>query len=174
MLIQKFKHKLMPRLQDCLNFGIELPISISTLAKHFLSIYKQIQAIDRIKDRTKLLQSTQTSAPTYSSTKIYQMPITNSCANLSFCRLSSSIMRTVTPTPCHLEQEQTRLMKESKCFSCKKRGYTAYDCSKKRKIALSLRVLVKIATVREKSSFFQSRRKKLVCFFIIYARGLIL
>ncbi len=42
MLIREFKHKLTPRLQDCLNFGVVLRTSISALAKHCLSIYKQM------------------------------------------------------------------------------------------------------------------------------------
>ena len=135
MLIREFKHKLTPRLQDRLNSGVELPTLISALAKRCLSIYKPMQATDRIRDRTKHLRSTQTSAPTYSSTKTYQVPVTNSRANTSFFRFSSSIMKTVMPTPQHLEEKQTCLIKEGRCFSCKKRGHTAYDCPKKRKIA---------------------------------------
>ncbi len=42
MLIWEFKHKLMPRLQDRLNSGIELPKAISALSKYCLSIYKQM------------------------------------------------------------------------------------------------------------------------------------
>ena len=53
MLIREFKHKLTPRLQDRLNSGVELPSSISALAKRCLSIYEQMQATDRIKDKTK-------------------------------------------------------------------------------------------------------------------------
>ena len=53
MFIQEFKYKLTPRLQDRLNSGIELPKTISALAKHCLSIYKQMQATDRIKERAK-------------------------------------------------------------------------------------------------------------------------
>ena len=59
MLIWKFKHKLTPRLQDCLNSGVELSTSISVLAKCCLFIYKQMQATDKIRNRTKPLQSTQ-------------------------------------------------------------------------------------------------------------------
>ena len=135
MLIRKFKHKLTPRLQDRLNSGVELPTSISALAKRCLSIYEQMQATDRIRDKTKPLRSTQTSAPTYSSTRTYQVPVTNNRANPSFSCLSSSITETVTPTPRHSNEEQARLMKESRCFSCKKRCYTAYDYPKKGKIA---------------------------------------
>ncbi len=53
MLIRAFKHKLTPRLQDRLNSGVKLPNSISALAKRCLSIYEQMQAIDRIRDRIK-------------------------------------------------------------------------------------------------------------------------
>ena len=55
MIIQEFKHKLTPRLQDYLNSGVELSTLISVLAKRCLSIYKQMQATNKIRDRTKLL-----------------------------------------------------------------------------------------------------------------------
>ena len=42
MLIQEFKYKLTPRLQDCLDSKAELYNSILALVKHCLSIYKQI------------------------------------------------------------------------------------------------------------------------------------
>ncbi len=42
MLIREFKYKLMLYLQDRLNSGIELPKTISTLAKRCLSIYEQM------------------------------------------------------------------------------------------------------------------------------------
>ena len=58
-----------------------------------------MQATDRIRDKTKPLQLTQTSAPIYSSTKTYQVSVINSRANSSFSRFFSSITRTVTPTP---------------------------------------------------------------------------
>ncbi len=53
MLIREFKHKLKPRLQDGLNSGIELPKMISALAKRCLSIYEQMQATNRIKEKAK-------------------------------------------------------------------------------------------------------------------------
>ena len=40
IFIQEFKHKLMFRLQDCLNFEIKLLTSILALAQCCLSIYK--------------------------------------------------------------------------------------------------------------------------------------
>ena len=56
ILIQEFKHKLTPRLSDCLHSGVKFITSISALAKRCLSIYKQMQAIDRFRDKTKLLK----------------------------------------------------------------------------------------------------------------------
>ena len=58
-----------------------------------------MQAIDRIRDRTKFLQLTQTSASIYLSTKIYPVSVTNSCANTFLSHFSSSIMEIITPTP---------------------------------------------------------------------------
>ena len=98
MFIQEFKHKLTPCLQNYLNSKVELSTLISALAKYCLFIYKQMQATDKIKNRTKLLQSTQTLASIYSSTKTYQVFIINNYANISFSRLSSSIMGIVMPT----------------------------------------------------------------------------
>ena len=134
MLIQKFKHKLTPCLQDWLNSDVELLSSILTLAKHCLSINKQIQATDRIRDKTKPLQSTQSSISTNSSAGFYQVPTINIRANIRLSRLSSSISGTISPTPQHSDEERARLMKERRSFSCKKRGHTAYDCSRKGEI----------------------------------------
>ena len=62
MLIWEFKHKLMPRLQDQLNSGIKLPKTISALAKRCLSIYKQMQVTDRIREKAKSFTTVQTTA----------------------------------------------------------------------------------------------------------------
>ena len=64
-----------------------------------------MEATNRIRDRTKPLQSIQTSAPTYFSINTYQMLITNSCANTFFSRLFNSITETVMLTPQHLNKE---------------------------------------------------------------------
>lgn len=69
ILIWKFKHKLTPCFQYWLNSGIELPTSILALVKRCLSIYKQMQAKNRIRDRTKSLWSTSTPVPIYSNTR---------------------------------------------------------------------------------------------------------
>ncbi len=53
MLIREFKHKLRPRLQDRLNSEVKLPTSISALVKQCLSIYEQMQATNRFKNRIK-------------------------------------------------------------------------------------------------------------------------
>lgn len=37
--------------------------------------------------------------------------------------------------PQHSKEERARLIKERRCFSYKERGYTAYDCPRKEKIA---------------------------------------
>lgn len=56
LVILEFKYKLILELQDQLNSDVKLSNSISNLAKRYLFIYKQIQIIDKIKDKTKLLQ----------------------------------------------------------------------------------------------------------------------
>ncbi len=65
----------------------------------------------------------------------YSKPVTNTCTNTSFSRLSSSIMATMTPMPQYSDEKQAHLMKEGKCFSCNERGHTAYDYPRKGKIA---------------------------------------
>ncbi len=140
MFIREFKYKLMPRLQDCLNSRVKLPTSISALAKRCLFIYEQMQATDRIRDRTKP-QATRTTPASVSIREVahpYQRLVTNTRANTSFSRLSSSIIGTITPTPQHSDTERTRLMKEGRCFSCKERGHTAYDYPRKGKIVAIL------------------------------------
>ena len=99
MFIWEFMHKLTLRLQDCLNSEVELLTLISALAKRYLFIYKQMQAIDRIRNRIKFLQSTQSSACIYLSSKTYHVLITNSRTNTSFSCLFSFITRTLMPTP---------------------------------------------------------------------------
>lgn len=53
MLIREFKHKVTTGLQDWFISGVELYVSTLALAKCCLSIYKQMQAIDRIRNKTK-------------------------------------------------------------------------------------------------------------------------
>lgn len=50
-----------------------------------------MQAIIKIKDKTKFLQLAQTSVLFTSSTRFYLLPITNICANTNYFCLSSFI-----------------------------------------------------------------------------------
>ena len=96
-----------------------------------------MQATDRIRDRIKpqATRATPASASMRQVTHPYQRPVTNTRANTSFLRLSSSITGTMTPTPQYLDEKRARLMKEGRCFSYKERGHTTYDCPRKGKIA---------------------------------------
>ncbi len=99
-----------------------------------------MQATDRIKDRTKP-QATQTTPASVSIREIahpYQRPVTNTRANTSFSRVSSSIIGTMTLMLQQSDEDQARLIKEGRCFSCKEKGHTAYDCLRKGKIAAIL------------------------------------
>ena len=104
MLIREFKHKLTPRLQDRLNSGVELLTSISALAKRCLSIYEQMQATDRIRDRTKPTRLASNSLGRVVTP--YQCSVSSTRTNTPFSRLSSSISRTITSTPQHSEEER--------------------------------------------------------------------
>ena len=94
-----------------------------------------MQVTDRIRDRTKPLQSTQSSVSTNSSAGSYQLPAINTCANTPLSRLSSPISGTISPTPRHLEEKRAQLMKEGRCFSYKEKGHIAYECFRKGIIA---------------------------------------
>ena len=94
-----------------------------------------MQAINRIKDRTKPTRTTSTSASIRLVAVPYQRAVTNTRTNTPFSRLSSSILGTMTSTPQHLDKERARLMKEGRFFSCKEKGHTVYDCLRKEKIA---------------------------------------
>ena len=74
-------------------------------------------------------------------THIYQRLVTNIYANTSFSCLFSSIIGTMISTPQHSDEKRGRLIKESRCFSCKKRGHTTYDCLRKGKIAAILEIM---------------------------------
>ena len=97
-----------------------------------------MQATNKIKNRTKPLQSTQSSISINSSAKSYQVPTITTCDSTLFSRLFNSILGTISPMPQYLEKEQIWLMKEKRCFCCKERNHKAYDCPRKGKIAAIL------------------------------------
>ena len=96
-----------------------------------------MQATDKIRDRTKpqATRATPASVFTRQVAQPYRRPVNNTRANTSFSRLSSSILGTMTPTPQYSDEERARLMKEGRCFSCKEKGHTAYNCPRKGKVA---------------------------------------
>ena len=126
-----------------------------------------MQATDRIRDKTKPLKSILISAPTYSSTKIYQMPITNTCANTFFSCLFSSIIGILTLTAQRSEEKQACLIKESTCFSCKEECNITYDCPKKEKITATLESVSEDSKSQEKEQLLSKSRKK-ACLFLYY------
>ena len=42
------------------------------------------------------------------------------------------------PIPRHLNEKWVQFIKEGRCFSCKEKGHTAYNCLKKGKIVAIL------------------------------------
>lgn len=84
MISQEFKYKLSSCLQDQLNFGVKLSNSISEFAKRCLSIYKQMQATNRIKDKAKSSRSAQILAFSSSNTRFQSVYITNTWINTLF------------------------------------------------------------------------------------------
>lgn len=106
------------------------------LAKQCLFIYKQMQAIDWMKDRTKT-QATQiipTSVFIRYILQLYQKPVINTGANILFLCLSSSIMEIMTITPHYLDEQQASLMKENRCLGYKKKCHIAYDYPRNREV----------------------------------------
>lgn len=82
------------------------------LAKRYFSMYKQIQVTTKIRNRTKLLQLSPTSALKLLNIKPYHKLVTNHHANTPFFCLSSFITGTLTPMPQNFEKAQTRLIKK--------------------------------------------------------------
>ena len=142
MLIQKFKYKLTPRLQNWLNSGIELPKTIFILPKRCLSIYEQMQATNWIREKAKsstIIQITakvSLRAVTFSS----QAPAISD-KNTSFLCLSNTLRGSITPIPRNSDTEISYLMKEGRCFNCKKRRHTMLNCPKKANVSAITNVL---------------------------------
>lgn len=124
-----------------------------------------MQATDRIRDRTKPIQTSSTSVFIRPVAAPYQRPVTNTRANTSFSRLSSSILGTMTPMPQHSDKEQARLMKEGRCFSCKERGHTAYEYPRKGKIATISKSLIEDNSSQGKEQFLPKSRKRAFLFY---------
>ena len=102
------------------------------MAKRCLSIYEQMQATDRIREKAKSFITVQTTAkvPLKAVTFSSRAPaIPNK--NTSFLRLSNTLQGSITPTPRNLDVEISQLIKEGRCFNCKERGHTMLDCPKK-------------------------------------------
>ena len=119
-----------------MNSGIELSSTISALAKRCLSIYEQMQATDRIREKAKSSTTVRTTAnvPLRAVTSSSRAPIVSN-NNTSFSRLSNTLRGTITPTPQNSDAEISRLMKEGRCFNCKGRGHTILNCPEKAKIS---------------------------------------
>lgn len=127
----------MSQLRNWLNSGVELLTSFSILVKCCLSIYKQMQAINEIKNKTKPIETILTSVFIKVVVIVYQwLLITNTCTNILFSRLLSFILRILKSTSQYLYEEQVCLMREGRYFNCKKRYYITYDCLKRGKIII--------------------------------------
>ncbi len=136
MLIREIKHKLMPCLQDRLNSGIELPKTISALAKRCLSIYEQIQATDQIKEKAKSFTTVRTTA------NVFLRAVTGSSRapaipnkNTSFLHLFNTLRGFITLTPRNSDAKISQLMKEGRCFNYKGRGHTMLNCPENAKVS---------------------------------------
>ena len=109
---------------------------ISALAKRCLSIYEQMQATDRIREKAKSSTTVQTTAkvPLKAVTFSSQAPaIPNK--NTSFSRLSNTLRGSITLTPRNLDAEISQLMKEGRYFNCKEKGHTMLNCPKKANVS---------------------------------------
>ena len=137
MLIQKFKYKLTLRLHDRFNSGIKFSKMISILVKQCLSIYKQMQATNWIREKDKSFTTVQTTVniSLRTVTCSFRAPaIPNK--NISFLHLCNTLWESITATPNNLDAEISQLMKEKKCFNCKRRRYTMLNCLEKAKISI--------------------------------------
>ena len=119
-----------------MNSGIKLLKTISALAKRCLSIYEQMQATDRIREKAKSFTTVQTTAkvPLKAVTFSSRAPAISN-KNTSFLRLSNTFRGSITPTPRNLNAEISQLMKEGRYFNCKERGHTMLNCPKKANVS---------------------------------------
>ena len=56
----------------------------------------------------------------------------------------------MTLTPQYLDEKQAHLMRKGRCFSCKEKGHTVYDCLRKGKIAAISEGLIEDNSSQEK------------------------
>ena len=106
------------------------------MAKRCLSIYEQMQATDRIKEKAKSSTTVQTTAKIPLKAVIFSSrapTILNK--NTSFLCLSNTLQGSITSTPRNLDAEISQLIKEGRCFNCKKRGHTMLICPKKANVS---------------------------------------
>ena len=95
-----------------------------------------MQATDRIKKKAKLSIIVQTAANI-----LLKAVISSSRApivfnnNIFFSCLFNILQGIIILTPQNLDAKIARLMKERKCFNCKKKGHTIFNCLKKAKIS---------------------------------------
>lgn len=174
MLIQKFKHKLLPWLQNQLNSGIELSMSISVLAKRCFLIYEQIQTKNRIQNRTKPTQTTLISASMRPVAVPYQLPITNTQTNSSFRVFQAPFWELwYQCLDIWIKSERAWWKKEDVLFL--KREVMQYmTVLGKERLPQFQKLLIKRILIREKNISFQSQEKETFCFIIIYAKRFIL
>lgn len=119
-----------------MNSGIELPRTISALAKCYLSIYEQMQVTDWIKEKAKFSTKVQIAA------NIPLRAVTNSSRahtisnnNTFFSHLSNIFWGTITFISRNLDVETLRPIKEERYFNYKERGQIIHNCPEKTKIS---------------------------------------
>ncbi len=138
MLIQKLKHKLTPWLQDQLNSGMELPSTISALAKRCLSIYKQMQVTDQIREKAKSFTTicqTAANVPLKTIISSSRAP-TVSNNNISFSCLSNTLQETITLMSQNSDAKISWLMKQGRWFNCKEREHIILNYLEKAKVSV--------------------------------------
>lgn len=118
-IIWKLKHKLMKRLQDQWNLEIKLIKIIFALVKHCLSIYKQLQATIRIKEKAKFSTTIQTLDNVLLRAVRDFFWALISYNNTYSSHLSNSLWGVITYMHQNADSEISRLMKERRCFHCK-------------------------------------------------------
>ena len=127
---------MIPRPQDRLKSGIKVPSTISTLAKHCLSIYKQIQATDRIREKAKFSTTIRIAINVLLRVVTsFSQELTVFNNNTFFSYLFNTLQGIITPTCQNLDTEISRLMKKERCFNYKQREHTMLYYPEKAKIS---------------------------------------
>lgn len=102
-----------------------------------------MQVTDKIRNKSKSLQSVQSSATPNSDTRSYPLIMTNTCVNIFLSHIIGSTPRTMISISCHWKREVAQFIKKEKYFGYREKSHTTYNCFKKWEITTILESISK-------------------------------